>query len=33
MGKIKDLHIDCTWNKCVVGKPETCYKLRQTSDR
>lgn len=28
MGKIKQLHIDCTALKCVVDKPETCYKLK-----
>lgn len=27
MGKIKQLHIDCTNTKCMVNKPQTCYAL------
>ncbi len=29
MGKLKQLHIDCEPNKCVVGQPETCYMLEK----
>lgn len=29
MGKLKQLHIDCTPNECVVSQPETCYMLER----
>ena len=29
MGKIKQLHIDCTNECCIVGKPETCYMIEK----
>lgn len=25
MGKLKQLHIDCSPGECTVGQPETCY--------
>lgn len=27
MGQIKQLHIDCTLQECVVNQEETCYML------
>lgn len=29
MGKLKQLHIDCTPQECIVNQPETCYMLEQ----
>lgn len=30
MGKLKQLHIDCTESECVVNQPRTCYQLKKT---
>lgn len=28
MGKLKNLHIDCTGGNCVVNQPQTCPMMR-----
>ena len=27
MGKVKQLHIDCTATECLENSPQTCYML------
>ena len=33
MGKLKQLHIDCTPECCIAGSPETCYMLANVNER